>query len=109
MRSFLTALLAFSLTGLAVAQPSPRVIIEDDVSPANALECAALRVAQTAGSANDAREIAARDAWLKSPGVDVAKANAEAAKLASATPVAMAKMSDACAQFEIRAVAPAGG
>jgi hypothetical protein len=112
MRLILPAILAFSLSGIAVAQPAPRVTIEDDVAPATAVACAGLRMAQAeaakrAGAA-DLLVSASADAWLKS-GVDAAKARAEAAKLASATPDAMAKKADACSVFEIRSAPPAGG
>lgn len=112
MRLVLPCVLAFSLVGAAVAQLAPRVTIEDDVAPATAVACAGLRMAQAEAAkrtgAVDALVSAAVDAWLKS-GVDVAKARAEAATLASATPDAMAKKADACATFEIRSAPPAGG
>ena len=112
MRLVLPAILMFSLAGLAVAQPAPRVTIEDDVAPATAVACAGLRMAQAEAAKRtgevDALVSAAADAWLKS-GVEGAKARAEAAKLASATPDAMAKTADACSVFEIRSAPPAGG
>ena len=97
MRLVLPVLLAFSMIGAAVAQPAPRVTIEDDVAPATAVACAGLRLAQAeAGKrkgAPDALAVAAADAWILS-GADVAKARAEAAKLASAAPDVMAKAAD---------------
>lgn len=112
MRPVLPVLLAFSLVGAALAQPTPRVTIEDDVAPETAVACAGLRLAQVeAGKqkgAPDRLANAAADAWILS-GADVAKARAEAGKLASATPDAMAKAADTCAAFEIRSAPPAGG
>lgn len=112
MRLILPALLALSLTGVAAAQPAPRVTIEDDVAPASAVTCAGLRMAQAESAkqsgAPDTLLSATLEAWLKSPYVDLAKARTEAARLASATPGAMAKTADDCAVFEIRSAPPAG-
>lgn len=112
MRLVLPMLLAFSLAATAAAQPAPRVTIEDDVAPANAAACAGLRMAQveaaTRKGAPDTLAAATLEAWLKS-GVDAVKARTEAAKLASASPDAMAKAADDCAIFEIRSAPPAGG
>lgn len=93
--------------GAAVAQPAPRVTIEDDVAPANAVKCAGLRLAQSERKP-DPLILAARDAWLKS-GVDVAAAKVEAAKFAAGSPDLLAAVSDECAPFEIRSAPPAGG
>jgi uncharacterized membrane protein len=107
MRLALSILLACSLSGVAIAQPKPVVTIEDDVSPANALKCAGLRLAQSERKP-DALVEAARDAWLKS-GVDAAKARAEAAKFSTRETADLAAVSDECEPFEIRSAPPAGG
>lgn len=111
MRLALFLLTACSLAGAAIAQTTvqtpPRVTIEDDVAPANALKCAGLRLAQSERKP-DALVEAARDAWLKS-GVDAEKAKAEAAKLSTRETPALAAMSDECEPFEIRSAPPAGG
>ncbi len=112
MRLVLPVLLVFSLVGSALAQPAPRVTIEDDVAPETMVACAGLRLAQAEAAkrkgAPDKLANAAADAWILS-GADVAKARAEAAKLASAAADAMAKTADDCAAFEIRSAPPAGG
>lgn len=112
MRLVLPVLLVLSMVGAAVAQPTLRVTIEDDVAPETAVACAGLRLAQVeAGKrtgAPDKLANAAADTWILS-GADVAKARAEAGKLASAAPDAMAKAADDCAAFEIRSAPPAGG
>jgi nucleoid-associated protein YgaU len=107
MRFVLPGLLAFAVCGAALAQGAPRVTIEDDVAPANALKCAALRLAQSEVRPDPLVE-AARDAWLRS-GVDAAKARAEAAKVATGSPELIAALSDDCEPFEIRSAPPAGG
>jgi hypothetical protein len=96
--------------GAAFAQPAPRVTIEDDVAPATALSCAALRMAQVesvkrSGGTPDALVAASLAAWLKA-GVDAAGAKAEAAKVTLAT---TASLADTCSTFEIRSAPPAGG
>lgn len=106
MRLLLSVLVAVSTTGVATAQP-PRVTIEDDVSPANAVKCAGLRLAQSERKP-DALVEAARDAWLLS-GVDAAKARVEAAKFSTRENTDLAAMSDECEPFEIRSAPPAGG
>lgn len=112
MRLVLPVLLVSSLVGAAVAQPAPRVTIEDDVAPETAVACAGLRLAQVeAGKRKgtpDKLANAVADAWILS-GADVAKSRAEASKLASAAPDVMAKAADDCAAFEIRSAPPAGG
>lgn len=89
--------------GAAVAQPAPTVTIEDDVAPATALKCAALRMAQVeavtrTGGTPDALVAASLSAWLRA-GVDAAQAKTEAAKVTLAT---TAPLADTCATFEIR-------
>jgi hypothetical protein len=106
MRLLLSILVAVSTTGAAIAQP-PRVTIEDDVSPANAVKCAGLRLAQSERKP-DALVEAARDAWLLS-GVDAAKAKVQAAKFSTRENADLAAMSDECEPFEIRSAPPAGG
>ncbi len=111
MRLVATALCLATLAGAAVAQPAPRVLIEDDVAPATALACMALRVAQAdnakrAGSV-DALAEASVEAWLAS-GVDAGAARQEAWKLDTLTPAAIAAASDSCATFEIRQTTPSG-
>lgn len=110
MRLAILAVCAAALALPAIAQPAPRVTIEDDVAPATALRCAALRMAQVesarrSGAAPDALVAASLDAWLKS-GVDAAGVKAEAAKVTLATTGSLA---DTCNTFEIRSAAPAGG
>ena len=112
MRLVVLSVISAVLAGAAFAQPAPRVAIEDDVAPAKAVTCAALRMAQVetakrAGKSPDALVVASLEAWLSS-GVDAAKAKAESASMVSATPAKMASMSDDCATFEIRSVSPAG-
>jgi hypothetical protein len=107
MRPVAPFFIVVGLAGAALAQGAPRVTIEDDVSPANALKCAALRLAQSERKP-DALVEAARDAWLRS-GVDAAKARAEATKFATREPADLAAISDECEPFEIRSAPPAGG
>jgi len=111
MRLVVTAVCLAMLTGTAVAQPAPRVVIEDDVAPATSLACAALRVVQAdvakRSGAVDALAAARADAWLAS-GVDAGKARQEAQKLDTMPPAAIAAASDECATYEIRQVTPAG-
>jgi hypothetical protein len=107
MRPVAPFFIVVGLAGAALAQGAPRVTIEDDVSPANALKCAALRLAQSERKP-DALVEAARDAWLRS-GVDAAKARAEAAKFATRATADLAATSDECEPFEIRSAPPAGG
>lgn len=107
MRPVLPVIIAFVVTGAAVAQGAPRVTIEDDVSPANAVKCAGLRLAQSERKP-DALVEAARDAWLLS-GVDAAKAKVEAAKFSTRENADLAAMSDECEPFEIRSAPPVGG
>lgn len=106
MRPVLPVIIALFVAGAAFAQP-PRVAIEDDVAPENALKCAALRLAQS-GRAPDALVEAARDAWLRS-GVDGTKAKTEADGFSTRDNAELAAMSDECEPFEIRSVSPAGG
>lgn len=107
MRPVVPVIVAFAVTGAAFAQGAPRVTIEDDVSPANAMNCAGLRLAQ-AERKSDALVEAARDAWLLS-GVDAVKAKVEAAKFSTRENADLAAMSDECEPFEIRSAPPAGG
>lgn len=111
MRLVVSAAFSAMLAGAAFAQPAPRVVIEDDVAPATALACAALRVSQADGAkrsgAGDALAAASAEAWLAS-GVDAAKARQEAQKLGSLPPAALAAASDECATYEIRQVTPSG-
>jgi hypothetical protein len=111
MRLVATAVCLAMLAGTASAQPAPRVSIEDDVAPATALACTALRVAQAdrakqAGAA-DALAAASVEAWIAS-GVDAGAAQREARKLDTLTPAAIAAASDTCATFEIRQTMPSG-
>lgn len=107
MRPVLPVIIAFAAAGAAFAQGAPRVTIEDDVSPANAVKCAGLRLAQSERKP-DVMVEAARDAWLLS-GVDAAKAKVEAAKFSTRENAHLAAMSDECEPFEIRSAQPAGG
>lgn len=111
MRLGVLMALSAALAGAAFAQPAPRVLIEDDVAPATALKCTALRMAQAdiakRSGAADALVAASLDAWLKS-GVDPDRAKQEAGKFASAAPAAIAAASEECATFEIRQVTPSG-
>lgn len=107
MRFVMPMLVAVSLSGAAIAQTPPRVTIEDDVSPANALKCAGLRLAQSERKP-DAVVEAARDAWLKS-GVDTAKVKVEAAKFSTRENVDLAAVADECEPFEIKSGPRAGG
>ena len=107
MRPVAPFFILLGLAGAAFAQGAPRVTIEDDVSAANALKCAALRLAQ-AERKPDALVEAARDAWLRS-GVDAAKARAEAARLSTRGTADLAATSEECEPFEIRSAPPAGG
>ena len=107
MRPVAPFIIVLGLAGTAFAQGPPRVTIEDDVSPANALKCAGLRLAQSARKP-DALVEAARDAWLLS-GVDAAKARAEATKFSTREPADLAAISHECEPFEIRSAPPAGG
>jgi hypothetical protein len=107
MRFIMPMLVAVTLAGAAVAQPVPRVTIEDDVSPANALKCAGLRLAQSERKP-DARVEAARDAWLQS-GVDAAKAKVEAARFSMRENADLAAAANECEPFEIKSGPPAGG
>ncbi len=97
----------FVFVSSAAFAQAPQVTIEDDVSPANAVKCAGLRLAQSEEK-SDALVNAARDAWLQS-GVDVAKAKVEAARIASSSTDLRAAIADECAPFEIRTAATAGG
>lgn len=106
MRPVLPVILASAFAGAAFAQ-APRVTIEDDVSPANAVKCAGLRLAQSERRP-DALVEAARDAWLLS-GVDAAKAKVEAAKFSTRETADLAAVSDECEPFEIKSAPPAGG
>ena len=47
MRPVAPFIIVLGLAGAAFAQGPPRVTIEDDVSPANAVKCAGLRLAQS--------------------------------------------------------------
>lgn len=110
MRLAALVLSAAALAMPALAQPTPRVTIEDDVAPATAMKCAALRMAQVesakrAGNTPDALVAASLDAWMKS-GVDKTQAQVEAGKVTLAT---TASLADTCATFEIRSAPPAGG
>ena len=89
MRPVAPFIIVLGLAGAAFAQGPPRVAIEDDVSPANAVKCAGLRLAQSERKPDPLVE-AARDAWL----------------LSSAD---LAVISDECEPFEIRSAPPAGG
>jgi len=111
MRLVLPVLVALALAGAAVAQ-TPAVTIEDDVSPENALKCAAVRMTQvyigTRGGGASPAMVAALGAWLTS-GVDATKARAEAHKLRATPMPEIAAMGEACAPFEIRSAPPAAG
>jgi hypothetical protein len=111
MRLVVLAVCLATLAGTAVAQPTPRVAIEDDVAPATALACAALRVTQAdkakLAGAVDALAAASAEAWLAS-GVDAGAARQEARKLDTMPPAAIAAASDTCATFEIRQTTPSG-
>jgi hypothetical protein len=111
MRLVVSVACSAMLAGAALAQPAPRVVIEDDVAPATALACAALRVTQADSArqsgAADALAAASAEAWLAS-GVDAAKARQEAQKLDTMPPAALAAASDECATYEIRQVTPSG-
>ena len=107
MRPVAPFIIVLGLAGAAFAQGPPRVAIEDDVSPANAVKCAGLRLAQSERKP-DALVEAARDAWLLS-GVDAAKAKVEAAKFSTRENADLAVMSDECVPVEIRSAPPAGG
>jgi hypothetical protein len=111
MRLFVLAVCLATLAGSAVAQPAPRVVIEDDVAPATALACAALRLTQDdvarRSGAVDALAAARADGWVAS-GVDAGKAKQEARKLDTMPPAALAAASDECATYEIRQVTPSG-
>jgi hypothetical protein len=106
MRFLLPVLASSAVIGAAAAQPAPPVTIEDDVSPANGVKCAGLRMAQSEVKP-DALITAARDAWLKS-GVDAEKAKAEAAKMATSSEELRAAISDECAPFEIKSARSGG-
>lgn len=111
MRLVVSAAFSATLAGAALAQPAPRVVIEDDVAPATALACAALRVSQADSAkrsgAIDALAAASAEAWLAS-GVDAGKARQEARKLDSMPPAAIAAASDECTTYEIRQITPSG-
>lgn len=111
MRLVVIAVCLATLAGTAVAQPAPRVLIEDDVAHPTRLACAALRVAQSDNAKQsgvaDALAAASAEAWLAS-GVDAGAARQEARKLDTMPPAAIAAASDTCATFEIRQVTPAG-
>lgn len=111
MRVVVLAVCFATLAGTAVAQPASRVVIEDDVAPATALACAALRLAQADNAkragAVDAIAAASAEAWLAS-GVDAGAARQEARKLDTLPPAALAAGSDTCATFEIRQATPSG-
>lgn len=96
--------------GAAFAQPAPRVTIEDDVAPANATRCAALRMAQVSdaqrnGAAVDPLVAAAHMAWMAYPGVDAAAVKTEAGRIAAAGKTLRQMAADACETFEIRSLA----
>jgi hypothetical protein len=107
MRLVFSVMIAISLGSAAFAQPKSVVRIEDDVSPANAMKCAGLRLAQSERKP-DALVEAARDAWLKS-GVDAAKAKVEAAKFSTRENADLAAAADECEPFEIKSGPSAGG
>jgi len=104
MRSGPPFIIALALAGAAFAQ-SPRVTIEDDISPANAVKCAGLRLAQSERKP-DALIEAARDPWMLT-GVDAAKAKVEAAKFSTRENADLAVIADECEPFEIRSAPPA--
>lgn len=109
MRLVTLALAAILASGTALAQPQ-RITIEDDVAPANATKCAALRMAQLAdaqrnGKAADPLVAAAHEAWMAYPGVDAVAAKAEAARIAAAGVTLKQMAADACETFEIRSLA----
>jgi uncharacterized membrane protein len=104
MRPVLPVIIALALAGAAVAQP--RVTIEDDVAPANAVKCAGLRLAQAERRPDPLVE-AARAAWLQS-GVDAAQARMEADKFSARDNAELEAISDECEPFEIRSAPPAG-
>ena len=111
MRLALSALMALTLAGAAIAQTAPRITIEDDVAHLNSVKCAGLRAAQmTQSAAPDALLRATHDAWMASmrqAGHDAGKiqqeVDAEAALLASSSAEAMTTMARGCTPFEIRA------
>lgn len=109
MRHLVLAFCAAALAGSAFAQ-APQVSIEDDVAPANALKCAALRMAQVgeaqrAGLQPEPLIKAALDAWVAYPGVDAVRAKNEAVRIAAAGVTLQKMAADACATFEIRSLA----
>lgn len=110
MRLVSLAFAAILSSGTAMAQPGPSVTIEDDVSPANATKCAALRMAQVSdaqrnGTTADPLVAAAHKAWMDYPGVDAVAAKAEAARIAAAGATLKQMAADACETFEIRSLA----
>jgi len=100
-------MIVLGVVGTAVAQGAPRVTIEDDVAPENAIRCAGLRLAQSERKP-DALVEAARDAWLRS-GVDASRARLEAGRFSTREYGELAAISDECEPFEIRSAPPAGG
>jgi hypothetical protein len=110
MRLVSLAFAAIVACGAALAQPLPGVTIEDDVAPANATRCAALRMAQVSdaqrnGTTADPLIAAAHAAWMAYPGVDAAAAKAEAGRIAAAGATLKQMAADACETFEIRSLA----
>ncbi len=109
MRLVSLVLVAIMASGTALAQ-SQRITIEDDVAPANATKCAALRMAQISdshrnGTTPDPLIAAAHAAWMAYPGVDAVAAKADAARIAAAGVTLKQMAADACATFEIRSMA----
>ena len=119
MRVLILAVIA-ALAPVAMAQPGPRVVVEDDVSHDNAIKCSALRTTQVRAAADarapDALLTNTHEAWtayLKAqPGYDAEKTKAETeARINTfktspgffADPGAfLDRLSKDCASFEIR-------
>jgi len=104
--------IALASAGAASAQ-AVRVVIEDDVAPATALQCAALRMAEAerasrSGATPEALTLARIEAWLAA-GVNPGRAVDAWGPYLSAAPASLLALSDTCATFEIRQVRPAGG
>lgn len=108
MRLVFVAAFAAMLAGAASAQQ--RVVIEDDVSHDNAMQCAAMRASQVSAGAPEPLVKAAHDAWLKAlEAAHGPKVRDEITALArKITPQQVATLDEACAPFEIRLPTPAG-
>lgn len=98
--------------GPVSAQPAVRVVVEDDVAPAMALQCTALRMAEAerasrSGVPPEALTLARIEAWLAA-GVNPGRAVEAWGPYLSAAPASLVELSDSCATFEIRQVRLAG-